>query len=99
MLGSSALVVSAAALGNLLSVVSAATLDRHGCFVVSAPTLSVVASTTLLGSSRAVISASSDGHCDCDGGWDDKNKEINFDLGSGFGLWDASDMGVAVLQG
>jgi len=69
-------IVSTTALGGLLSIVSAATLN-HGSFVVSATALSVVASATLLGSSRGVVSASSDGHCECDGGGDEENKEIN----------------------
>ncbi len=92
-------VVSAAALGSLLSVVPATTLDWHRGLVVSATALSVVASSAFLGSSWAVVSASSDGHCECDGGWDEKDKEIN--LGLCFGLWDwlamgsASNVGVA----
>src|SRR5882757_8227778 len=79
------LVVSATALGGLLSVVSAATLN-HGSPVVSATTLSVVATAAFLRSSNAsggVVSASSNGHCECDC-WDDKSKEIN---GGGWDGW------------
>lgn len=85
-----------------MSVVSAATLDWHGGLVVSATALSVVASPTLLRGSRAVVSTSSDGHCDCDGGWDEEKKEINFEWALGemwLALSSASGMGVADLLG
>jgi hypothetical protein len=79
------LVVAAATLRGLLSVVSSAALDRHGSLVVSATAQSVVSSAALLGSGRGVVSASSDGHCECDGGGDEDDKEINVDVC--FGLW------------
>ena len=70
--GSSELVVSTSALGRWFSIVSTTTL-HDGRLVVPAPALSVIASTAFLRSSRGVVTASSHGHCECDGGGDDED--------------------------
>lgn len=99
-------VVSATTLGSLLlSIVSAATLN-HGRPVVSATALSVVsAAAGFLGSGSAsgsVVSASSNGHCDCDGG-DEEDEEINDGWWAGclglLLLFSADEMGIAEVSG
>jgi len=82
--GRNGLVVSTTTLSSLLPVIASTAL-HHGSLVVPSAARSVVPSTALLGSSWAVVSASSNGHCECDCGGDEKSKEMNSEMG--FGLW------------
>ncbi len=70
-------IVSATALGGLLSVVSTSTLN-HGHLVVSSSALFVVSTATFLRNSacRGVVTASSDGHLKKKS-WIKNLKEIN----------------------